>query len=38
MFVGYNRTSPTYLVYYSDTDKTKRVKCVKFFKEGSLRP
>ena len=30
--------SPAYLVYYPDTDKIERVRCVKFFKEGNLQP
>ena len=38
IFLGYDKRSPAYLVYYPDTDKIERVRCVKFFKEGNLQP
>ena len=38
IFVGYDKRSPAYLVYYPDTDKIERVRCVKFFKESNLQP
>ena len=38
IFVGYDKRSPAYLVYYPDTDKVERVRCVKFFEEGSPQP
>ena len=38
IFVGYDKRSPAYLVYYPDTDKIEHVRCVKFFKEGNLQP
>ena len=38
IFVGYDKRSPAYLVYFPDTDKIERVRCVKFFKEGNLQP
>ena len=38
IFVGYDKRSPAYLVYYPDTDKIERVRCVKFFKKGNLQP
>ena len=36
--MGYDKRSPAYLVYYPDTDKVERVRCVKFFEEGSVQP
>ncbi|XP_046857879.1 uncharacterized protein LOC124451302 [Xenia sp. Carnegie-2017] len=35
IFVGYDKNSPAYLVYYPDINKVERVRCVKFFREGS---
>ena len=31
IFVGYDKNSPTYLVYYPESMKVERVRCVKFF-------
>ena len=36
--MAYDKRSTAYLVYYPDTDKIERVRCVKFFKEGNLQP
>ena len=30
IFVGYDRESPAYLIYYPDVNKVERVRCVKF--------
>ena len=30
IFVGYDRDSPAYLVYYPESNKVERVRCVKF--------
>ena len=34
IFIGYDKGSPAYLVYYPDTDKVEKVRCVKFM-EGN---
>ena len=31
IFVGYDKNSPAYLVYYPDSMKVEQVRCVKFF-------
>ena len=31
IFVGYDKNSPAYLVYYPESMKVERVRCVKFF-------
>ncbi|CAB4030147.1 uncharacterized protein K02A2.6-like, partial [Paramuricea clavata] len=31
IFVGYDKNSPAYLVYYPESTKVERVRCVKFF-------
>ena len=36
IFVGYDKKSPAYLIFYPDTNKVERVRCVKFFDEGNL--
>jgi hypothetical protein len=36
IFVGYDKKSPAYLVYYPESRKVERVRCVKFF--DSLSP
>ena len=35
MFVGYDKGSPAYLVFYPDSNKVERVRCVKFFGESN---
>ena len=30
VFVGYDRSSPTFLVYYPDQNNVKKIRCVKF--------
>ena len=36
LFVGYDRTSPAYLVYHADTQSVKRYRCVVFDKSGGF--
>ena len=31
IFVGYDRESPTYLIYFPESNKIEQVRCVKFF-------
>ena len=31
IFVGYDRESPAYLVYFPESNKMERVRCAKFF-------
>ena len=31
IFVGYNKESPSYLVFFPETNGVERVRCVKFF-------
>ena len=46
IFVGYDKESPSYLVYFPESNKIERVRCVKFFQtdnsphfdEDALRP
>ena len=35
IFVGYDKRSPAYLVFYPDSNKVERVRCVKFFHESN---
>ena len=35
IFVGYDKRSPAYLVFYPDSNKVERVRCVKFFNEDN---
>ncbi|CAB3996098.1 Retrovirus-related Pol poly from transposon TNT 1-94 [Paramuricea clavata] len=35
IFVGYDKRSPAYLVFYPDSNKVERVRCVKFFNESN---
>ena len=35
IFVGYDKRSPAYLVFYPDSNKIERVRCVKFFNESN---
>ena len=37
-FVGYDKGSPAYLVFFSDSNKVERVRCVKFFNESNHEP
>ena len=36
IFVGYDKGSPAYLVYFPETKKVKKVRCVKFLKNNQL--
>ena len=36
IFVGYDKTSPAYLVYFPENGSVKRMRCVKFAKECYL--
>ena len=38
IFVGYDRDSPAYLVYYPETDKVERARCVKFLEQSDCMP
>ena len=33
VFLGYDRESPAYLVYFPEENKVKRVRCVKFLEQ-----
>ena len=35
-FIGYDRGSPSYLVYFPETLTVRKVRCVKFFKESQM--
>ena len=36
IFVGYDKESPVYLVYYPETNKVERVGCVKFLEQNQV--
>ena len=36
IFVGYDKSSPAYLVYYPASMKVEKVRCVKFFDSPEL--
>ena len=38
IFVGYDRGSPAYLVYFSDANKIKKVRCVRFTEKIIVEP
>ena len=38
IFVGYDRDSPAYLVYYPESNKVERVRCVKFLEQSIYAP
>ena len=38
IFVGYDRDSPAYLVYYPEFNKVERVRCVKFLEQSIYAP
>ena len=36
LFVGYDKRSPAYLIYYPESRRVERVRCVKFFDSSNL--
>ena len=38
VFVGYDKESPAYLIYYPEANKVERVRCVKFLEQNVCVP